>query len=862
MNKALLFGVLLTLAFIPFSSATFADTSYAYRSPLIVVNNNTVNNMSVGYTVMAQVNLTGLMQQGKIQENATDYRVFFNTTELDRHIPVSYGIRFSNRSGDNVNLGNFLNTLTSGTLEFWFYQPTEITSKREFIFQKGDGLSIGDVSMYLQEVGGVDQIFFSHQELLLDLTLSGSVSENNWTHVAVAWNTTGFFMWINGTMVSQNSTIITGITDDGNGLILGSQSTGLLPSRATIDEFRSSSIVRYTANFTPSTLPFNNESTSIVIFHFDNSFNNSASGDYGYTINSSPHFAEGYIIGNWNSLNNVFFKTRQIILLQSNDSTNYFAYYGNSSKINPPVNLSNVYQLYDDFELQSLGALNAQHGWFGPTGSYNVTNSVKCFNGNQCLQGIDVGDAEISHSLNQSKNVKFTIHVTKDTAAANGGVPRIQLKENNTAIVTLFNVQGSQIGYTDSTGFVPVRPFVQGKFYEYILAFDESNKFNITIIDTANNTVLAQNNSRTTQAAMSEGINNVTLIFGDQAGTSNEEFWDLIHYELFLGGVRSVNGGEENQSVADITPPIITISSPTNTTYTTTSVALNVSANEVISVWKYSLDGAANITFTPNIVLTSLSEGSHTVKVFANDTSNNFGAANVSFSVDTVAPMINLVSPTNTTYTTTSVNISVSATQPTSSFWYVLDGGLVVLFSPNITLSGLSQGQHALIVFVNDTVGNAANSSVTFSVDSIAPTVTIISPSNTTYNVSSITLNVSVSESATLTRSLNGGANQSFTSPTSITASEGSNTLKVFAIDGAGNVGANMVVFTFTSPPSTPTPTPTGIPFVYKVMLSVILIAVGLFVMRNFMDQGMRNTMKMFLTAIFVIISITILWAV
>ncbi|WP_456475680.1 cell wall-binding repeat-containing protein, partial [Candidatus Pyrohabitans sp.] len=86
------------------------------------------------------------------------------------------------------------------------------------------------------------------------------------------------------------------------------------------------------------------------------------------------------------------------------------------------------------------------------------------------------------------------------------------------------------------------------------------------------------------------------------------------------------------------TPPSITIVSPSNTTYSSTSIALNVSADEAISAWLYSLNGASNVTFTPNTTITA-SEGANNIVVYANDTMGNWGSASRYFTVSLSSPL-------------------------------------------------------------------------------------------------------------------------------------------------------------------------------------------------------------------------------
>jgi len=79
-------------------------------------------------------------------------------------------------------------------------------------------------------------------------------------------------------------------------------------------------------------------------------------------------------------------------------------------------------------------------------------------------------------------------------------------------------------------------------------------------------------------------------------------------------------------TVKDIDPPTISILSAGNE-YNTTDVPLNFTINENITWITYSLDDQANVTVTGNATLTGLSSGSHSLRVYANDTAGNIGAS-------------------------------------------------------------------------------------------------------------------------------------------------------------------------------------------------------------------------------------------
>ncbi|HLD18550.1 MAG TPA: Ig-like domain-containing protein, partial [Candidatus Nanoarchaeia archaeon] len=77
---------------------------------------------------------------------------------------------------------------------------------------------------------------------------------------------------------------------------------------------------------------------------------------------------------------------------------------------------------------------------------------------------------------------------------------------------------------------------------------------------------------------------------------------------------------------ADTAPPEITITSPTETAYNTTSLQINVTISENGSV-SYSLDGGANVSMGSgtsfNQNLNDLTEGRHTLTIYAADFAGN-----------------------------------------------------------------------------------------------------------------------------------------------------------------------------------------------------------------------------------------------
>jgi len=80
-------------------------------------------------------------------------------------------------------------------------------------------------------------------------------------------------------------------------------------------------------------------------------------------------------------------------------------------------------------------------------------------------------------------------------------------------------------------------------------------------------------------------------------------------------------------------PPAVSIVSPQNKTYTVNSVSLSFTVSEPTSWIKYSLDGQANVTITEGTTLSDLSEGAHSVTVYAQDTDGLTGTSTIYFTI-------------------------------------------------------------------------------------------------------------------------------------------------------------------------------------------------------------------------------------
>ena len=244
---------------------------------------------------------------------------------------------------------------------------------------------------------------------------------------------------------------------------------------------------------------------------------------------------------------------------------------------------------------------------------------------------------------------------------------------------------------------------------------------------------------------------------------------------LVLGMLTSLLTGVETVGAA-VTPdgedcPLvggICITSPTNITYTSNLLTLNVTVHALTPpfiysyVMVYSVDGGDNATIPlvtthepveatrtyPNgttitvnatlfvpykiagcVALPELSEGSHSVTVYAryervNYTNGNWpplilDSSTVCFTIsDEVSPVIGILSLENRTYSQGNLTLSFTTDQPASWVGYCLDEKANVTVTCNVTLTRLAKGAHNITVYAADLAGNVgASKNIYFSVE-------------------------------------------------------------------------------------------------------------------------------------------------
>ena len=203
------------------------------------------------------------------------------------------------------------------------------------------------------------------------------------------------------------------------------------------------------------------------------------------------------------------------------------------------------------------------------------------------------------------------------------------------------------------------------------------------------------------------------------------------HYDLVgvLNGAMYINGQlSANLQLAwteivlksgeQIIPPQTTILSPTtNTTYTEHVVPLTFYVNESTRYLFISTSSDSfNRSLTGNTTL-NLANGAYNITVFATDLNYNTAPSQtVSFTVNStdpyVLPVVTIQSPSNVTYQKTSNQVILNFSVDQMALWtaYSLDGGSNRTAIPNLILTSLGWGNHALTVYAGSFAGGEAGS--------------------------------------------------------------------------------------------------------------------------------------------------------
>ena len=259
----------------------------------------------------------------------------------------------------------------------------------------------------------------------------------------------------------------------------------------------------------------------------------------------------------------------------------------------------------------------------------------------------------------------------------------------------------------------------------------------------------------------------------------------------------------------DLTPPPTpAISSAPASPSNSSSPSFVFTDGEAGANFQCQLDGGAFVSCASPRAYSGLADGPHSFNVKAIDAAGNqSGPAGHTWTIDTVAPTITLgtkpVDPTNDS----TPDFAFSANETISGgFQCKLDAGAFAACTSPKTLPATADGSHTFTVKANDTAGNTGQTSYTWTIDTVAPTVTLsIKPPNPTNDATpDFAFSANETISGGFQCKLDAGAFAACTSPKTLPATaDGSHTFTVKANDTAGTTGQTSYTWTIDTDPPT-----------------------------------------------------------
>ena len=277
-----------------------------------------------------------------------------------------------------------------------------------------------------------------------------------------------------------------------------------------------------------------------------------------------------------------------------------------------------------------------------------------------------------------------------------------------------------------------------------------SNNLKVTLYwpedkDTNNNLNLIIRNATNNISYPTDPNDTVEQVFVNDASTG---FWNV--YIDCVNGTNQTYYLASNQEIFE-TPPSLLLVRPENTTYNNrTSIPLNFTTDSTNQTIWFTVDGANETVISGNTTFNVTSDGPHNITLHVNDTYNNINQSTQYFSVDTVPPIITIISPVSSlNYSTRLIWFNVSSNEYCNMSLCSVDGGVnFTIQRLNRTyfynLSTITEGYHNVTFYINDSANWVNSSNVNFTI-MIRPNIT-----NPSVDKSLVILNEKVNMSANI----------------------------------------------------------------------------------------------------------------
>jgi hypothetical protein len=478
----------------------------------------------------------------------------------------------------------------------------------------------------------------------------------------------------------------------------------------------------YNSNQTFNVSIFELNFVQSVLFSFDNSS--------GTSFNLSGSNSSGYWFVDYNvsTLSN----GSHIVTVLANDSS------GNYNRTQSVTFNVNVTPFVD------VDTTSPTVSWITPTNvsNYTITSSNQTFNVSVLEETID----SVLFSFDNSSSTPFNITAVNNSGYWSASYNVSVLAEGTHTVTVLANDSSGNLNNTVLRTFIVdntaplvniTNPGNNDQFNEsssnqtfnvsikelnfiqnVLFSFDNSSgtSFNITPTNNSGYWISSYNVSK-----LSNGTHTVTILANDSTGNYNTT--QTITFDVDLT--------EEADSAA----PTVTFITPTNVSnYTITSYnqTFNVSIFEInIDSVLFSFDNSSGMVFNITAInksghwsasynISTLAEGTHTVTVLANDSTNNLNnTQSITFIIDNAAPIISLISPINATGDDSNItfNYNVNDTLQVNNCSLIINtlinqtnSSITKNINQNFTLNDLAVGQYNWSINCTDSLGNIGSS--------------------------------------------------------------------------------------------------------------------------------------------------------
>ncbi len=265
------------------------------------------------------------------------------------------------------------------------------------------------------------------------------------------------------------------------------------------------------------------------------------------------------------------------------------------------------------------------------------------------------------------------------------------------------------------------------------------NTVNVTVTG-HNDTVKFKWNEDEIQDGLLLIVDGILILDGIYALPSDTNRFHYLY--LFVGDKSDVENPFFFNFTIDQLAPTITPDSDYNntrfldTTIFTFQIADNYTTTNELIVY-ISIDGGANQTLSSpfEYALLYLSDGNHNLTIYAFDIAGNYDVIFLTFIVDTTAPVIEIAIDglvelsDGSLYVPADANVNITITEDDPSFTTVFswDNAEYIIFTSSFSLS-YPDGTGVLSIKAYDSLNNTNILNITLTIDSQAPSTTILFP--------------------------------------------------------------------------------------------------------------------------------------